>query len=65
MAVPLEWDLRRIASWEAYDRMVASGEYGALLNEGGELALSADSENAVTFFRTALGEAFEREGEKT
>jgi SAM-dependent methyltransferase len=46
--------MRQIFPWQAYDRLAAAGDYGLLLNENEELALSADGENEAAFFRAAL-----------
>jgi ubiquinone/menaquinone biosynthesis C-methylase UbiE len=46
--------VRKIPTWEAYDRMALAGEYGRPLSETGELALSADAEKNALFFQAAL-----------
>lgn len=47
--------MRQIPTWQAYDRIAAAGEYGPLLNEAGELALSPDAQKEAAFFQTVLG----------
>jgi len=46
--------MREIPTWQAYDRIAASGEYGELVNEAGELTLSPDGRREADFFRSAL-----------
>jgi len=46
--------MRRRAAWVGYDEMAATGVYGALLNETGELSLPPDGENEAAFFCSTL-----------
>ncbi|HUT74707.1 MAG TPA: methyltransferase domain-containing protein [Armatimonadota bacterium] len=46
--------MRQVPPWVGYDRMAATGEYGALVNAAGELALSSDGQNEAAFFRSVL-----------
>jgi len=45
---------RRRAAWAVYDDMAATGAYGALLNEAGQVVLAPDGENEAAFFCSVL-----------
>jgi len=47
--------MKRRPAWQSYDEMAATGTYGPLLNEAGEIAVPPDGLKEAAFFESVLG----------